>query len=165
MIPFTSFHRRRHYVVRCRSCRLLFLFNAMHCLNVRRRSPLSKESRRVDPIGMEGMFGFTRIIMGEIDMPQPTMPLPTVRAASRHPAILYFGKDDTNIGKTRDERDNSKCNDGETTNTIFLPLKTMEQLTSYDVALFYLQYLASTKLSCSKLAYYFQRIHACDGCQ
>ena len=50
MIPFTSFHRRRHYVVRCRSCRLLFLFNAMHCLNVRRRSPLSKESRRVDPI-------------------------------------------------------------------------------------------------------------------
>jgi hypothetical protein len=30
---------------------------------------------------MEGMFGFTRIIMGEIDMPQPTMPLPTVRAA------------------------------------------------------------------------------------
>lgn len=41
----------------------------------------------------------------------------------------------------------------------------MEQLTSYDVALFYLQYLAITKLSCSKLAYYFQRIHACDGCQ
>jgi Trk K+ transport system NAD-binding subunit len=79
---------------------------------------------------------------------------------SRHPAILYFGNDDMNIGNTRDECDNSKCNGGETTNTIFLPPTTMEQLTSYDVTLFYLQYLAITKLSCPKLAYYFQRIHA-----
>ena len=96
---------------------------------------------------MEGMFGFTRIIMGHgRDRYASTDDAAANSQSSRHPAILYFGKDDTNIGKTRDERDNSKCNDGETTNTIFLPLKTMEQLTSYDVALFYLQYLTITKL-------------------